>query len=127
MIQTDELRGIITKRNMSQASVAKAIGITPKTFYGKMKKGVFGSDEIDKMISLLKIQNPAEIFLRASNSNRYRVVVKSERRGENVPTKEHRSRACASGYDPQRAGRQFKCDRADIANVDWRYSRDSVQ
>ena len=31
MIQTDELRGIITKRNMSQASVAKAIGITPKT------------------------------------------------------------------------------------------------
>ena len=60
MIQTDELRGIITKRNMSQASVAKAIGITP--FYGKMKKGVFGSDEIDKMISLLKIQNPAEIF-----------------------------------------------------------------
>lgn len=62
MIQTDELRGIITKRNMSQASVAKAIGITPKTFYGKMKKGVFDSDEIDKMISLLKIQNPAEIF-----------------------------------------------------------------
>ena len=59
MIQTDELRGIITKRNMSQASVAKAIGITPN---GKMKKGVFGSDEIDKMISLLKIQNPAEIF-----------------------------------------------------------------
>lgn len=84
MIQTDELRGIITKRNMSQASVAKAIGITPKTFYGKMKKGVFGSDEIDKMISLLKIQNPAEIFLRASNSKRYRVVVKSERRGKNA-------------------------------------------
>lgn len=82
MIQTDELRGIITKRNMSQASVAKAIGITPKTFYGKMKKGVFGSDEIDKMISLLKIQNPAEIFLRVSNSKRYRIVVKSERRGE---------------------------------------------
>ena len=40
---------------------------------------------------------------------------KNERRGGNVPTKEHRSRACASGHDPQRAGRQFKCDRADIA------------
>ena len=83
MIQTDELRGIITKRNMSQASVAKAIGITPKTFYGKMKKGVFGSDEIDKMISLLKMQ---KFFLRVSNSKRYRVVVKSERRGGNVST-----------------------------------------
>lgn len=35
MIQTDELRGIITKRNMSQASVAKAIGITPKHSMGR--------------------------------------------------------------------------------------------
>lgn len=62
MILTDELRGIISKRNMSQASVAKAIGITPKTFYEKMKKGVFGSDEIDQMISILKIENPTDIF-----------------------------------------------------------------
>lgn len=80
MIQTDELRGIITKRNMSQASVAKAIGITPKTFYGKMKKGIFGSDEIDKMISLLKIRTQPKFFLRVSNSKRYLIVVKSERR-----------------------------------------------
>lgn len=62
MIRTDELRGIITKNSMSQASVARAIGITPKTFYEKMKKGVFGSDEIDKMISLLHIKNPTDIF-----------------------------------------------------------------
>ena len=41
-------------------------------------------------------------------------MVKSERRGENVRTKEHRRRACTSGHDPQKAGRQFKCDRADI-------------
>ena len=62
MIHTDELRGIITKRNMSQASVSKAIGMSHKTCYGKMKKGIFGSDEIDKMMSRLKIQNPAESF-----------------------------------------------------------------
>lgn len=62
MIKTDELRGIIAKNKKSQASVAKELGITPKTFYDKMKKGVFGSDEIEGMIHLLKIENPAEIF-----------------------------------------------------------------
>lgn len=62
MIQVDKLRGIIAERAMSQRDVAKAIGIAPKTFYEKMKKGVFGSDEIDAMISVLDIDNPAEIF-----------------------------------------------------------------
>lgn len=62
MIRTDELKGIIAKRNLSQAKVAKAIGITPKTFYSKMQKGVFGSDEIDAMIELLDIKKPTPIF-----------------------------------------------------------------
>lgn len=62
MIKTDELRGIIAKNNLSQAKVAEEIGITPKTFYEKMNKGVFGSDEIEVMIHLLKIENPVDIF-----------------------------------------------------------------
>lgn len=62
MIRVDKLRGVIAQKNMSQSDVAKAIGITPKTFYTKMKNGVFGSDEIDAMISLLEIKNPADIF-----------------------------------------------------------------
>ena len=40
-----------------------ALGITEKTFYSKMKKGVFGTDEVEKMVELLNIHNPAEIFL----------------------------------------------------------------
>ena len=36
--------------------------MTEKTFYAKMKKGVFGTDEVDQMIALLGIENPAEIF-----------------------------------------------------------------
>lgn len=62
MIKTDELRGIIAKNNLSQAKVAEVLGITPKTFYEKMSRGVFGSDEIEAMIHLLKIENPIEIF-----------------------------------------------------------------
>lgn len=62
LIKTDELRGIIVKNGFSQSDIAKKIGITPKTFYEKMKSGVFGSDEIQIMIDILKIENPIEIF-----------------------------------------------------------------
>lgn len=62
MIRTDELRGIIAKNGFSQSDVALKIGITPKTFYEKMKNGVFGSDEIQIMIEELHIDNPVDIF-----------------------------------------------------------------
>ena len=62
MIKTDELRGIIAKNGLFQTDVAKMIGITPKTFYDKMKNGVFGSDEIQIMIDELHIDNPMPIF-----------------------------------------------------------------
>lgn len=62
MVRTDKLRGIIAERGKSQADVAIMIGITPKTFYEKMKIGVFGSDEIQKMIDGLGISNPIDIF-----------------------------------------------------------------
>ena len=63
MIKTDELRGIIAKNGFSQSDIAAKIGVTPKTFYEKMKIGVFGSDEIQIMIDELHICNPAYIFL----------------------------------------------------------------
>lgn len=62
VIKTDELRGVIAKEGFSQSDVANMIGITPKTFYEKMKNGVFGSDEIQIMIDKLHIENPIAIF-----------------------------------------------------------------
>lgn len=62
VIKTNELRGIISKNGLSQSDVAKIIGITPKTFYEKMKNGVFGSDEIEIMIDKLNIDDPVAIF-----------------------------------------------------------------
>ena len=62
MIKTDDLRGIIAKNGLSQTDVAKMIGVTPKTYYEKMKNGVFGSDEIQIMIDELHIENPMPIF-----------------------------------------------------------------
>ena len=62
VIKTDELRGVIAKNGYSQSDVAKMIGVTPKTFYEKMKNGVFGSDEIQIMIDNLHIDDPLAIF-----------------------------------------------------------------
>ncbi len=62
LIKIDELRGIIAKQGYSQADVALMIGVTPKTFYDKMRKGVFGSDEMEIMIDKLHIEDPATIF-----------------------------------------------------------------
>lgn len=63
-MNTAKLKGIIAEQGFSQREVAKAIGLSSKTFYNKMKKGVFGTDEATAMIQLLKIENPADIFLR---------------------------------------------------------------
>lgn len=62
MIDTAKLRGKIVENGLSQQDVAYMIGKTPKTFYQKMKKGVFDSDEISKMVEVLRIENPTEIF-----------------------------------------------------------------
>ena len=62
LIRTDELRGVIAKNGYSQSDVAGMIGVTPKTFYEKMKIGVFGSDEIQIMIEKLHINDPISIF-----------------------------------------------------------------
>lgn len=62
MVDTLKLKGIIISKNLTQEKVAQSIGIAPKTFYTKMKKGIFGSDEIEKMIDLLKIEDPTPVF-----------------------------------------------------------------
>lgn len=62
MVNTAELRGVIAKNGKTQSDVAKILGMSPKTFYLRMSKGVFGSDEIQVMIDELHIDNPMDIF-----------------------------------------------------------------
>lgn len=62
MIDVDKLRGRMAEKRRSGQDMAKVIGKTPKTFYAKMKAGVFDSDEIEAIVRDLEINNPVEIF-----------------------------------------------------------------
>ena len=62
MINTRKLVGIIYEKGLSQRKVAKRMGMAEKTFYGKMKRGVFDSDEMEQMIRILDIRNPLAVF-----------------------------------------------------------------
>lgn len=64
MIDTNILKGIIVQNGLNQRMMAQILGISPKTFYAKMAKGVFHSDEIEIMIKVLKIKDPIEIFFK---------------------------------------------------------------
>lgn len=62
MIDVNKLRGRMAEKGRSGQNMAKVIGKTPKTFYLKMKAGVFDSDEIEAIVKDLEIENPLEIF-----------------------------------------------------------------
>ena len=62
MVNTDKLRGIFRENRISIAKAAEIAGISEATMHRKLNSGVFGTDEIDKLIEALNIKNPMEIF-----------------------------------------------------------------
>lgn len=62
MVNSNKLKGLIVSNGLTQKDIAEKLGMTPKTFSLKLKKGVFGSDEIEIMIKLLDISDPVPIF-----------------------------------------------------------------
>lgn len=62
MIDTLKLKGVIVQNGKTQEDVARHIGMSPKTFYAKIKKQRFQSDEIEKMMEFLNIDDPRPIF-----------------------------------------------------------------
>jgi DNA-binding XRE family transcriptional regulator len=68
VINIAKLKGLIAEKGYSQYAVAKKLGVTPKTFYSKMKKGVFSSNEMQAMIEILEIADPAPVFFASKVS-----------------------------------------------------------
>ena len=62
MINANLIRAKIVENGMTQQQVAKAIGMSAKTFSIKMSNGKFGLDEAERLIKLLKIEEPERYF-----------------------------------------------------------------
>lgn len=62
MINANLIRAKIVENGMTQEQVAKQIGMCAKTFSLKMSSGKFGLDEVEKMIEVLKIEDPNRYF-----------------------------------------------------------------
>ena len=63
MKNSNLLKAEIVKKGMTHREIAKIIGMSSKTISIKLNKGDFGLDEAQKLIEVLEIQNPIEIFL----------------------------------------------------------------
>ena len=62
MINEKLLKGIYISKGFNQSSLAKELEITPNTLRRKIKKEKLEIREVDKLIDLLEIKNPLEIF-----------------------------------------------------------------
>lgn len=61
-MNANALRAEIVKNGLTCEQTAKHIGMSETTFWRRMRSGNFGLDEANKLIKLLRIKNPAEIF-----------------------------------------------------------------
>lgn len=62
MVDINGLKAAWVKKGLTQAQVAKELNISSRTLSERLKKGVFGSDEIEQLVVLLDIENPIAIF-----------------------------------------------------------------
>lgn len=62
MIQVAKLKEAIKAQGQTQRTVADHLGISERSFYSKMQRGIFDSDEIEEMVMFLSIKNPSSIF-----------------------------------------------------------------
>ena len=62
MVAANLLRAELAKNSMTQADLAREIGLSPQTLSKKLKKGVLGSDEIERILNVLPIEDPMSVF-----------------------------------------------------------------
>ena len=62
MLDRDKLRAAWVSCGETQTEAAKRLGISPRAMSSKMQRGVFGSDEIETLISAYHIEDPLSVF-----------------------------------------------------------------
>lgn len=62
MLNVNALKAEMVKNGYTQSSLAEALGMSPRTFYNRLKTGDFGAVEIKQMIDILHLEEPISIF-----------------------------------------------------------------
>ena len=62
MLNVNLLKAEMVKNGYTQYSLAEALGMSQRTFYSRLKTGDFGALEIGRMINLLHLESPMDIF-----------------------------------------------------------------
>ena len=62
MVLTNEIKGKMVARGFTQKQLAEKLEMSERTLANKLTKGVFTTTDVEKLIDILKIENPMEIF-----------------------------------------------------------------
>lgn len=61
-MNTNLLKAEIVKNGLTQKEFCKSIKMAQSTFIRKIHKGVFNTDEIERMVNVLNLKRPEQIF-----------------------------------------------------------------
>lgn len=62
MIDILALKAEMVRNGYTREKLAEKLEMSSKTLSSRFKKGIFGSDEIESLVAILKIANPMAIF-----------------------------------------------------------------
>ena len=62
MVRSDKIIGKMYELGLNRTIIADKLGMTRKTFSMKLEKGIFNSDEMEKLIDILELEDPMTIF-----------------------------------------------------------------
>lgn len=62
MPNMSKLRGVMAEKGYNQKDIAKALGLAESTITYKLRHGSFDLTEANKLIKILDIKNPNEVF-----------------------------------------------------------------
>ena len=62
MVLTNEIKGKMVARGFTQKQLAEKLEMSERTLANKLTKGVFTTTDVEKLIDILKIEKPMEIF-----------------------------------------------------------------
>lgn len=69
MLDIDKFKGVVAECGLNQRQLAKMLGISENTMYSKVKKGIFGSNEISQMAQILHLDNDKIVAIFFANSD----------------------------------------------------------